>query len=57
MGNIKGAVIGSLIIGLVEAYSTYITTTYKDAMVFIVLLLVLIIKPSGFFGDIVKDKA
>lgn len=57
MGNLKGAIVGSLIIGLVEAYSTYLTTTYKDAMVFIVLLLMLIIKPSGLFGDLVKDKA
>jgi branched-chain amino acid transport system permease protein len=56
-GNLKGAIIGSVVIGLVEAYSTYITTTYKDAVVFIVLILVLIFRPSGLFGDRVMDKA
>ncbi len=56
-GNTKGAVIGSLIVGLLEAYSTYITTTYKETVVFMALILVLIIKPSGLFGERISDKA
>jgi branched-chain amino acid transport system permease protein len=56
-GNLKGAVISSVIIGLIEAYSTYITTIYKDAVVFVILILVLVFKPSGLFGNRVMDKA
>lgn len=57
MGNLKGAVIGSLFIGLAESYTTYITTTYKDMAVFIIMLLVLVFKPSGLFGERIEDKA
>ncbi len=56
-GSIKGAVIGSLLIGLIEAYVTLFTTTYKDAMVFVVLILVLIVRPQGLFGEKIADKA
>lgn len=56
-GNLKGAVYGSLIIGLVEAYSTLYWSQYKDAVVFIVLILVLIVRPQGIFGEKIADKA
>jgi len=36
-GNIRGAIIGSVLIGFVESYSSYVTTTYKDVIVFSVL--------------------
>ena len=49
-GNLDGAIIGSLIIGLVESYSTYITTTYKDVVVYGLLLLVLVFRPQGLFS-------
>lgn len=55
-GNIKGAVIGSLIIGLIESYSTYVTSVYKDVFVFGVLLLTLLIRPQGIFGEIQKTE-
>lgn len=56
-GNLKGAVIGGLIIGLIEAYSTFVTTTYKDAIVFLVLIIVLMVRPQGIFGERIADKA
>ena len=57
-GSVKGAVIGSLMIGLIESYSTYFTTVYKDVIVFGVLLLTLLIRPQGIFGEIqLKEKA
>lgn len=56
-GNIKGAIIGSVFIGLVEAYSTVWFSAYKDAVVFLILILVLIIRPQGFFGEKIADKA
>lgn len=56
-GNIKGAIFGSLLIGLVESYSSLITTTYKDAVVFLILIIVLLVRPQGLFGDKIADKA
>jgi len=56
-GNLKGAVIGSIAVGLIESYSSYVTTTYKDAVVFLLLLMVLVLKPSGLFGNRISDKA
>ncbi len=56
-GNLKGAVIGSLIIGLIEVYSSYVTTTYRDVFVFGVLLLILAFRPQGLFKDKMGEKA
>ena len=56
-GNIKGAIIGSLLIGLVESYSSVLTTTYIDAIVFLILILMLLFRPQGLFGDRIADKA
>ncbi len=57
-GSVPGAVLGGLLIGLIEAYSTYFTTVYKDVFVFGVLLLTLLIRPQGIFGEIqLKEKA
>ena len=58
-GSIKGAFLGCLLIGLIESYSVYFTTVYKDVFVFGALLLVLAIKPSGLLGASVgyQDKA
>ena len=51
MGNPLGAVAGGLILGLLEALGVgYISSTYKDAFAFIVILLVLFAMPQGLFG-------
>lgn len=51
LGNIKGAMVGALIIGLVEsATSTYINVNLAQAAICFVLMLVLIFKPYGIFG-------
>jgi branched-chain amino acid transport system permease protein len=53
LGNFYGAVIAGLILGLLESISTgFISSSYKDAVALIVLLLVLFIRPSGLFGSI-----
>ncbi|MCU1481305.1 MAG: inner-rane translocator [Subtercola sp.] len=50
-GSQWGALIGGLIVGLVEQLAaTYIGLTYQDFAVFVVLLVVLLIKPDGLFG-------
>ncbi len=51
-GSVQGAVVGGLLIGLIESYSTYVTTVYKDLFVFGVLLLTLLIRPQGIFGQV-----
>jgi len=51
MGSLWGCVIGGLIIGLVENFgATYISTGYKQVFSFIILIVVLLSRPSGLFG-------
>ena len=51
MGNPIGAVVGGLVVGLLEAFSAgYISSSYKDAVAFLVILGVLFLMPQGLFG-------
>ncbi|WP_158816701.1 branched-chain amino acid ABC transporter permease [Methylocapsa sp. S129] len=51
MGNPLGAVVGGLLLGSLEAFGAgYISSTYKDAFAFIVILVVLFTAPQGLFG-------
>ncbi|MEO1198224.1 MAG: branched-chain amino acid ABC transporter permease [Pseudomonadota bacterium] len=51
MGNPIGAVIGGLMVGLLEAFTAgYLSSEYKDATAFIVILIVLFFFPGGLFG-------
>jgi branched-chain amino acid transport system permease protein len=51
MGHPLGAVVGGLAVGLLEAFGAgYISSSYKDAIAFIVILLVLFAMPQGLFG-------
>jgi len=51
IGSAFGAVVGGLIIGLLEAFSAgYISSNYKDAAAFLVILAVLFIMPQGLLG-------
>lgn len=57
IGNIPGAVLGGLLIGMAEAFaSVYISVTFKDAVAFIILVIVLLIRPSGLLGRAVGQK-
>lgn len=56
-GSVKGAVVGCLLIGLIESFSVILTDRYKDAIVFLVLILVLVIRPTGLFGEKIAEKA
>lgn len=52
MGSIKGAVIGGVVLGLIEVYATaYISSTFREVVAFITIFLVLVLRPSGIFGE------
>jgi branched-chain amino acid transport system permease protein len=57
-GSIPGAIIGGLLIGIVETLgAAYISVPYKDAYAFIMLIAVLLVRPQGLFGERVAEKA
>ena len=57
-GNVPGAILGGLFLGVVEVFAAYyISSAYRDAFAFIILILVLLFRPQGFFGEKVAEKA
>ena len=58
IGSIPGAVVGSLIMGQTEVLSAaYISTPMRDAIAFSILILVLLVRPTGIFGEPTREKA
>ncbi|MHC1721739.1 MAG: branched-chain amino acid ABC transporter permease [Aminipila sp.] len=58
LGSLPGAVVGSLLLGLIETLSSaYIASQYRDLIAFTLLIVVLVIRPSGIMGKITEDKA
>ena len=57
IGSIPGAVLGSFVLGLTESFGTgYISSDYEDVFAFIILVLILIFRPSGLLGRSQKEK-
>jgi branched-chain amino acid transport system permease protein len=57
IGNLPGAMFGGLLLGLIESMgSAYISSEYKDAYAFIILILILLVKPAGLFGRTAEEK-
>lgn len=57
-GSVPGAILGGLFLGVVEVFAAfYISSAYRDAFAFIILILVLLFRPQGFFGEKVAEKA
>ena len=57
IGSLHGAVVGGFLLGLGEYYLVgYGASTYKDALSFIILILILLYKPTGLFGSTRKEK-
>ncbi|RKH36901.1 branched-chain amino acid ABC transporter permease [Corallococcus sicarius] len=57
IGNVPGAVVGALLLGLVEEFVVgYAASTWRDAVAFGFLILVLLVKPGGLFGRVAAEK-
>jgi len=56
-GSIPGAFLGGLAVGVLEILAAaYISSAYKDAIVLLILMLTLLFRPQGFFGEVVAEK-
>ena len=57
IGSIPGAMLGGILLGVIETFSkAYISTALSDAIVFAVLIVVLLVKPTGLLGKKVREK-
>jgi len=57
-GDVRGAIIGGLALGVVETFgAAYLSVVYKDAFAFLLLILFLLLRPQGIFGEKVAEKA
>ena len=57
IGSIPGAMVGGIVLGIIESLSkAYISSQLSDAIVFAVLILILLIKPTGLFGKKINEK-
>ena len=57
IGSIPGAMLGGFMLGLIENFgASYISSVYKDAFAFLVLIITLIIRPAGLLGQKSVDK-
>lgn len=58
IGNIWGAIAGGLLMGIAEIMVVgYLSSSYRDGIVFAILIVVLLVKPTGLFGSPVTDRA
>ena len=58
MGDVRGAMVGGLFLGVAEVMSVaYLSSDYRDAVAFGLLFLILLVRPSGLFGRVVERKA
>jgi branched-chain amino acid transport system permease protein len=57
IGNIFGAMIGGILLGLFESLATtFFPATYKDVVAFVILVIVLIFRPWGLMGEKITEK-
>ena len=57
IGSIPGAMLGGVLLGIIETFSkAYLSTQFSDAIVFLVLIIVLLVKPAGLLGKQIQEK-
>ncbi len=58
IGSVPGAMVGGLLIGLIEAFSSqFIAASWADVIIFSILVLVLVFRPAGLFGTLEPQKS
>jgi branched-chain amino acid transport system permease protein len=58
IGNIRGAMVGGLVLGVAESLAGgFISTSFQDTVAFLILILVLIVRPWGIFGERPLERA
>jgi branched-chain amino acid transport system permease protein len=58
IGNIRGAMVGGLLLGVLESMAGgFISTQFQDTFVFLTLIVVLLVRPQGLFGQPLTDRA
>lgn len=57
IGNVRGAVLGGFVIAFVEQFGAfYISSSYRDVYVFVLLIVILLIRPTGLLGSPLREK-
>ena len=57
IGSIPGAMLGGILLGIIETFSkVYLSSQFSDAIVFSVLIIILLVKPAGLLGKQVQEK-
>ena len=57
IGSIPGAMLGGILLGLIEIFGkAYISTELGDAIVFLILIIMLLVKPTGLLGKKISEK-
>jgi branched-chain amino acid transport system permease protein len=58
LGSLPGAVIGSVLLGIIETLTAgYFSSQYRDLIAFVLLIAVLVFRPMGLMGKVTEDKA
>ena len=57
MGSVPGAVVGGMLLGVTESVSTlFLPTDYRDSIAFMVMVLILLVRPQGLFGQRIRGE-
>ena len=57
IGSLKGAIIGAMILGIAETFvAAYVSSSYKDAFVWLIFIVFILIRPQGMFPSQIAEK-
>lgn len=57
IGSIPGAMLGGVLMGIAETLvAGYLSSTYRDAIAFVILIVILVVRPAGLLGHAIKEK-
>ena len=57
IGSVTGAIVGGLLIGIAEAFGADLHSGYRIAFAYIIMMLVILIRPTGLFGKATSKRA